>query len=433
MPEPYDYSRAMPKMPDPFGSYARGADLGYGIQQRELQTQQQELEIQQQQVELANQRAAAKRRIDMQDAIAGLMNNKSPSAIMHVMTEYPEIIQNLKPLFDEYTTQELQQKISTATPIYAALLSNRPDLAADIYEQQAIAAENSGDNERAAIARAKAEQVVKFPNVAMTELGITMATAMGPNEFQKMFKSASAETQAFEDLIEGLSEEDKIRAIRIKLGLDARAVGSATTTLASSPQDEIDKVALVQAQLAASTENAILLERLNLEPQIKLAVEQSLGLSKAIIDREEGKRSNSKALRAYEASISSLATALGNTYTGIGGGLVSAFTVKGQIANASIALMAPILKDVFRGAGEGTFTKDDQEILMAMLPTLDMKPAARAASLAAVEAVVRAKLSVPEVDIGAYGVKTGQQLETGTQGEATFNGFRLVNRRPGTQ
>ena len=35
MPEPYDYSRAMPKMPDPFGSYARGADLGYGIQQRE--------------------------------------------------------------------------------------------------------------------------------------------------------------------------------------------------------------------------------------------------------------------------------------------------------------------------------------------------------------------------------------------------------------
>ena len=112
---------------------------------------------------------------------------------------------------------------------------------------------------------------------------------------------------------------------------------------------------------------------------------------------------------------------------------MSAFTVKGQIANASIALMAPILKDVFRGAGEGTFTKDDQEILMAMLPTLDMKPAARAASLAAVEAVVRAKLSVPEVDIGAYGVKTGQQLETGTQGEATFNGFRLVNRRPGTQ
>jgi 2-oxo-4-hydroxy-4-carboxy--5-ureidoimidazoline (OHCU) decarboxylase len=179
MPEPYDYSRAMPKMPDPFGSYARGADLGYGIQQRELQTQQQELEIQQQQVELANQRAAAKRRIDMQDAIAGLMNNKSPSAIMHVMTEYPEIIQNLKPLFDEYTTQELQQKISTATPIYAALLNNRPDLAAEIYEKQAIAAENSGDNERAAIARAKAEQVVKFPNVAMTELGITMATAMG--------------------------------------------------------------------------------------------------------------------------------------------------------------------------------------------------------------------------------------------------------------
>ena len=426
MPAPYDYSRAMPKMPDPIGSYARGAELGYGIQQRELETQQQ-------QVELANQRAAAQRRVEMQDAIAGLMENKSSGAIRDVMTQYPEIIQTLKPLFDEYTAQELQQNISTTTPIYAALLNNRPDLAAKIYEEQAIAAENSGDNERAAIARAKARQALEATDVARTELGMTMAAAMGTNEFQKMFKSSSAETEAFEDLIKDLSEDDKKKAIRIKLGLDARSVGSATTTLAGRAQDEIDRVSQVEAQLAASKENAILLERLNLEPKIRFAVEQSLGLSKAIIDREEGKRSNSKALRAYEAGISSLATALGNTYTGIGGDLVSAFTVKGQIANASIALMAPILKDIFRGAGEGTFTEGDQKTLMAMLPTLSMKKEARAEQLAKIDKVVREKLSAPEVDIGAYGVKTGQQLEPGTQGEATFNGFRLVNRRPGTQ
>ena len=177
MPAPYDYSRAMPKMPDPIGSYARGAELGYGIQQRELETQQQ-------QVELANQRAAAQRRVEMQDAIAGLMENKSSGAIRDVMTQYPEIIQTLKPLFNEYTAQELQQKISKATPVYAALLNNRPDLAADIYEQQAIAAKNSGDNERAAIASAKARQALEAPDVARTELGMTMAAAMGTNEFQ---------------------------------------------------------------------------------------------------------------------------------------------------------------------------------------------------------------------------------------------------------
>jgi len=426
MPAPYDYSRAMPKMPDPIGSYARGADLGYGVQQLELQTQKQ-------QVELANQRAAAQRRVEMQDAIAGLMENKSSGAIRDVMTQYPEIIQTLKPLFDEYTAQELQQNISKAAPVYAALSNNRPDLAAKIYEEQAIAAQNSGDNERADIAWAMARRALEAPDVARTELGMTMAATMGPNEFQKMFKSSSAETQAFEDLIKDLSEEDRKKAIRIRLGLDPRAVGSATTTLASRAQDEIDMVSKVEAQLEASKENAKLLARFDLDPKIKFAVEQSLGLSKAIIDREEGKRSNSKALRAYEAGISSLATALGNTYTGIGGDLISAFTVKGQIANASIALMAPILKDIFRGAGEGTFTEGDQKTLMAMLPTLSMKKEARAEQLAKIDKVVREKLSVPEVDIGAYGVKTGQQLEPGTQGEATFNGFRLVNRRPGTQ
>ena len=114
MPAPYDYSRAMPKMPDPIGSYARGAELGYGIQQRELETQKQELETQQQQVELASQRAAAQRRVEMQDAIAGLMENKSSGAIRDVMTQFPETIETLKPLFSEYTAQELQQNISKA-------------------------------------------------------------------------------------------------------------------------------------------------------------------------------------------------------------------------------------------------------------------------------------------------------------------------------
>ena len=182
MPAPYDYSRAMPKMPDPIGSYARGAELGYGIQQRELETQQQ-------QVELANKRAAAQRRVEMQDAIAGLMENKSSGAIRDVMTQFPETIETLKPLFSEYTAQELQQKISAATPVYAALLNNRKDLAADFYEKQATAAENSGDDEGAAIARANARRALEAPDVLRTELGMTLATAMGTNEFASTYKN----------------------------------------------------------------------------------------------------------------------------------------------------------------------------------------------------------------------------------------------------
>ena len=63
-----------------------------------------------------------------------------------------------------------------------------------------------------------------------------------------------------------------------------------------------------------------------------------------------------------------------------------------------------------------------------------MKPAARAASLAAVDAVVRAKLSVPSV-VGAPAPTAGQDTSlpaNGTPPGAT-SGFRIVNRRSGTE
>ena len=250
MPAPYDYSRAMPKMPDPFGSYARGADLGYGIQQRELQTQKQELEIQQQQAELANQRVAAKRRVDMQDAIAGLMNNKSSSAIMGVMTEFPETIENLKPLFSEYAAQELQQKISTATPIYAALLSNRPDLAEDIYEQQAIAAENSGDNERAAIARAKARQALETPDVARLELGMTLAAAMGLDKFGDTFPKLEQQYTSWESQPGAMAKQDlELIQLAMNMGMDPKKIQEIVSSYrgAKIPKDTIANLLSIEA------------------------------------------------------------------------------------------------------------------------------------------------------------------------------------------
>ena len=250
MPAPYDYSRAMPKMPDPIGSYARGAELGYGIQQRELETQKQELETQQQQVELANKRAAAQRRVEMQDAIAGLMKNKSSGAIRDVMTQFPETIETLKPLFAEYTAQELQQKISTATPVYAALLSNRPDLAANTYEQQAIAAENSGDNERAAIARAKARQVLEAPDVARMELGMTLAAAMGLDKFGDTFPKLEQQYASRESQPGEMAKQDlELIQLAINIGMDPKKVQETVSSYRDSklPKNTIANLLSIEA------------------------------------------------------------------------------------------------------------------------------------------------------------------------------------------
>jgi hypothetical protein len=55
--------------------------------------------------------------------------------------------------------------------------------------------------------------------------------------------------------------------------------------------------------------------------------------------------------------------------------------------------MAPILKQLFRGAGEGTFTNQDQELLIAMLPTRKDTPEARIIKVQNIDAIVRAKLN----------------------------------------
>jgi hypothetical protein len=54
--------------------------------------------------------------------------------------------------------------------------------------------------------------------------------------------------------------------------------------------------------------------------------------------------------------------------------------------------MAPILKQIFRTAGEGTFTDADQKLLLAMVPTRTDTPTARKAKLANIDTIVRAKL-----------------------------------------
>lgn len=62
------------------------------------------------------------------------------------------------------------------------------------------------------------------------------------------------------------------------------------------------------------------------------------------------------------------------------------------MAEGSVAAMAPVLKQLFRTAGEGTFTDKDQQLLVSMLPTRTDTPAARQFKMTNIDNIVRAKL-----------------------------------------
>lgn len=100
------------------------------------------------------------------------------------------------------------------------------------------------------------------------------------------------------------------------------------------------------------------------------------------------------AYATYQAGIKSLESAMSGTNTGPLAGRIPAFTAGQQIAEGAEATMAPVLKELFRSAGEGTFTDADQALLMRMLPTRQDHPESRKAKIQMIDEIVKAKLGI---------------------------------------
>jgi hypothetical protein len=179
---------------------------------------------------------------------------------------------------------------------------------------------------------------------------------------------------------------DKVKQIAIPVEVEGQQVTTKTVS-ASESQIAGDK--------AAAQETAKLSAQLKLEPEVKAAVVAAVGQAKETLKQTERERSNDVAFNVYETAIANLTTALGGTITGPGAGFIPAITSSAQIANASVAMMAPVLKGIFRGAGEGTFTDQDQKLLLGLVPDRNTSPDAIVAQLTAIDALVRAKLERP--------------------------------------
>lgn len=109
-------------------------------------------------------------------------------------------------------------------------------------------------------------------------------------------------------------------------------------------------------------------------------------------DSEANAKKNSKAFGTYQAAIGQLEKAASQTTTNPVAGLLPAVTANAQIMEGSISMMAPVLKEMFRQAGEGTFTDKDQELLLQMVPSRSEHPEAIKAKLEMIDNLVRAKL-----------------------------------------
>jgi hypothetical protein len=92
--------------------------------------------------------------------------------------------------------------------------------------------------------------------------------------------------------------------------------------------------------------------------------------------------------------------ALGSGFKGAMGfpglGYAPPMTPDQQEAEGGRALVAPILKQMFRVAGEGIFTDKDQELLLGMVPSRNDFPSVRKTKLENMDRLIRAKLAIDE-------------------------------------
>lgn len=196
----------------------------------------------------------------------------------------------------------------------------------------------------------------------------TLLKAVATKVFTKGFADTAAEQRFFETLTEDMTPEEKQKAVEIKLGLRPRAGSQYALTL---PDMFAFEAAKARGAATGKTE----------------------------ADYEQQAKSNEMLRATWNSSLDYLSQKLTGTSTGFFSGFLPAITESQQLADQSVSMMMPLLKDMFRKAGEGVFTDKDQQVLEDMIPTRSMSPNAIAQALKQIDTMVQMKLRDPRKSI----------------------------------
>jgi len=184
------------------------------------------------------------------------------------------------------------------------------------------------------------------------------------------------------------------------LGNLAKVSTSAAERISSNPTLAA-QIVKVEGSKAGAKETSKLFAKLKLEPQVKAEAAAALSDVKVLADQAAKTKANNDVFSIYEVGMGAVADALGDTSTGFFAGRLPAITANQQIADGVIAAIAPVLKQMFRSAGEGVFTDKDQELLLAMIPSRKTSPEAIKSILSNVDAIVKAKLGIGQQQAAA--------------------------------
>jgi hypothetical protein len=404
MPAPINY---LMDVQSPIQAAVQGLQLGTGVQNIIAQREQAQAQAEQQR--------------QMQTDLGALAANPNPTARDYaaVMAKYPQLSEQYKRTYDVMNAEQQQNKLSQATQVYAALQADQPEIAQQLLNEQATAARNSGLEEDAKAAETMAKLVELNPATAKTTMGLGVTAILGPEKFSETFKTILPEAAgvmgkvgAQQILPDGtiIQSTDKGPRVFAATGEElkgeqaaagirkAQAYGIEIEKLKTAGREagKLETGAELGFEAASAKEAGKLAAQLKLKPEVESAVARAINAAKAMAEQAGAQRSNQNALNVYETAMSGIIKSFDDTWTGPILGRLPAVTSNQQIAQGAVAAMAPVLKQIFRTAGEGTFTDNDQRLLLEMVPTRKDNPDARKAKIDNIDAIVKAKLGTSE-------------------------------------
>ena len=329
----------------------------------------------QKQLEIAKDKKAE----DLRQRAVQVIRVGNPELVSNFIAENPEARQ----VYSDLLGAESAFKLDAAK---RWLIDNEDP--SQIHMAQAEQAIAEGRDPSGNLEMARATMSVQNREQAKKRHELVLAM-LDPNAYKQYIQSKSgsdemgmdyAGIKEFEYLTDGLSKEEKASAKRIKLGLSPRATEDA----------------VAKGEKAFAAEAGKLGARYNLEPKVAGAVVAAKNEANATAKYYAQERSNETAWNVYNSAMENLSKAMSGTETGPFVGFIPAITKNQQIAEGSVAIMAPVLKQMFRASGEGVFTDRDQELLMKMVPTRKDQPGARIAKIKAIDSVVREKLNIQD-------------------------------------
>lgn len=371
--------------PDVAGQFARGYSTGMGI--REDREQKEKEERAQKLFEVVSNQMANNPNFD----ITSSTDFNKIQALDPALAE--QVVGNYERLSKKRKTEYVTDFTKVADAVRQGDMVNAEKMLVDRLERIDKRGGDASDSMRAYYT------LLNNPDEFIAGVDSMMRARYEEGLGGKSAKDRPAGIQEFDYLAKAgeLTPEDLRRAARVELGLDPRAVGSSIMTMSEDPET-VARVADAEATIVGAKDRAGLIARLELEPRVQAALTEATAFAQAQADAAAENRSNDRALKVYQQAANSLEEALGVTATGTFVGLMPAFTTNQKVADGAASLLRPILKDVVRSAGEGTFTEGDQKIIDDLIPQRTDTPESRALKMQMLDNFIMGKLAPVEVD-----------------------------------